>query len=84
MGYDLGVDLGTTYTAAATRRDGIVRIVSLGTHGPVVPSVVFRPDIVRGLAVGVPTPQEWDRGGQELGCFLGLADGSPLTGKRAG
>ena len=44
----------------------------------------FRPDIVLGFAVGVPTAQEWDRGVQELDCFLGLADGSLLTGKIAG
>jgi hypothetical protein len=41
VGYHLGVDLGTTYTAAATRADGRVRIVTLGTRSPVVPSVVF-------------------------------------------
>ena len=73
MGYDLGVDLGTTYTAAATRRDERVEIVPLGTRSPVVPSVVFlRSD--GQLLVGV----------QELDCFLGLADGSLLTGKIAG
>jgi hypothetical protein len=44
----------------------------------------FRPDLVLGFAVGIPTQQEWDRGIQELDCFLGLADGSLLTGKIAG
>ena len=44
----------------------------------------FRPDLVLGFAIGVPTQQEWDRGVQELGCFIGLADGSRLTGKLAG
>jgi hypothetical protein len=44
----------------------------------------FRPDLVLGFAIGVPTQQEWDRGVQELGCFIGLADGSRLTGKVAG
>ena len=44
----------------------------------------FHPDLVLGLAVGIPTAPEWDRGVQELGCFLGLADGSRLTRKIAG
>ena len=41
MGYELGVDLGTTYTAAATHRDGATRIVELGNRAATIPSVVF-------------------------------------------
>ncbi|MCP5032780.1 MAG: Hsp70 family protein, partial [Actinomycetia bacterium] len=41
MGYELGVDLGTTYTAAATHRDGSVQIVELGNRSATIPSVVF-------------------------------------------
>ena len=41
MGYVLGIDLGTTYTAVATYRDGRAQIVSIGTHGAAIPSVVF-------------------------------------------
>ena len=41
MGYQLGVDLGTTYTAAALHRDGRVEIVSLGSRSTAVPSVVY-------------------------------------------
>ena len=41
MGYQLSVDLGTTYTAAAVSRDGRVEVASLGTSGPVIPSVVL-------------------------------------------
>lgn len=41
MGYQLGVDLGTTYTAAATARDGRVQVVSLGNRAAQMPSVVF-------------------------------------------
>ena len=41
MGYQLSVDLGTTYTAAAMSRDGRVEMVSLGTTGVVIPSVVL-------------------------------------------
>ncbi|MPY91654.1 MAG: Hsp70 family protein, partial [Acidimicrobiia bacterium] len=40
-GYWLGVDLGTTYSAAAVWRAGAARIVGLGQRANVVPSVVF-------------------------------------------
>lgn len=39
--YVLGIDLGTTYTAAAVVRDGQVRMIELGSRGAVVPSVLF-------------------------------------------
>jgi actin-like ATPase involved in cell morphogenesis len=41
MGYYVGVDLGTTFTAAAVWRDGRVELSGLGTRAPVVPSVVL-------------------------------------------
>ncbi len=41
MGYSLGFDLGTTFTAAAVVRAGRAEIVSLGNHMAVIPSVVF-------------------------------------------
>ena len=41
MGYHLGVDLGTTYTAAAVERDGRVQMVTLGNRTVSIPSVVF-------------------------------------------
>jgi actin-like ATPase involved in cell morphogenesis len=41
MGYVIGVDLGTTYTAVATYRDGRAQIVSIGTRSAAIPSVVF-------------------------------------------
>lgn len=45
MGYQLGVDLGTTYTAAAVAVDGRVEPLALGTRSAVLPTVVFaRPD----------------------------------------
>jgi actin-like ATPase involved in cell morphogenesis len=43
MGYRLGVDLGTTWTAAAVMRSGgpgAVEVASLGNRAPVVPSLV--------------------------------------------
>ena len=41
MGYHLGIDLGTTYTAAAVHRSGRVEIVTLGNRAASVPSVIF-------------------------------------------
>ena len=41
MPYFLGVDLGTTYTAAAIHRDGRTATVDLGTRTAAIPSVVF-------------------------------------------
>lgn len=39
--YTLGIDLGTTYTAAATWRDGHAEIVPLGSRSAAIPSVVL-------------------------------------------
>src|SRR5262245_49366523 len=39
--YALGVDLGTTYTAASTWRNGHAEIASLGSRSAAVPSVVL-------------------------------------------
>lgn len=44
MTYTLGVDLGTTYTAAAVWRSEVVEMVPLGTHSNVIPSVVHLRD----------------------------------------
>jgi actin-like ATPase involved in cell morphogenesis len=44
MGYYLGIDLGTTYTAAAAERVGVVEAVTLGNRTVSVPSVVFLRD----------------------------------------
>jgi actin-like ATPase involved in cell morphogenesis len=41
VAYQLGVDLGTTYTAAAVARDGRVEIASMGSQSATVPSVIF-------------------------------------------
>ncbi len=41
MSYHLGIDLGTTYTAAAITRDGQTRIVELGSRSATIPSVIF-------------------------------------------
>jgi molecular chaperone DnaK len=39
--YALGIDLGTTFTAAATWREGVAKIVSLGSRSAAIPSVVL-------------------------------------------
>ena len=39
--YDVGIDLGTTYTAAAVHRDGRSAIFSLGSRTAAMPSVVL-------------------------------------------
>lgn len=44
MGYSLGFDLGTTFTAAAVVRGGRAEMVSLGNHAVTIPSVVFLRD----------------------------------------
>jgi molecular chaperone DnaK len=41
MGYELGVDLGTTYTAAALHHDGRVEVACLGGRATTIPSVVY-------------------------------------------
>ncbi|MEE6258968.1 Hsp70 family protein [Plantactinospora sonchi] len=63
MGYGLGVDLGTTYTAAAVRVDGAVEVVRLGSRRPEIPSLVFVRDDGEVL-VGEPAER---RGGAEPG-----------------
>ena len=44
MTYALGVDLGTTYTAAAIQRGDRLEIVDLGTRSAAIPSVVYLRD----------------------------------------
>ena len=41
MGYDLGVDLGTTFVAAAISRDGRTEMCTLGNQSVVSPAVVY-------------------------------------------
>ena len=45
MSYFLGIDLGTTYTAAAVRHNGHAEVARLGSRRAEIPSLVFvRPD----------------------------------------
>jgi molecular chaperone DnaK len=53
MQYSLGIDLGTTKTAAAVRVDGRVEVVRLGGRRAEIPSLIFvTPD--GGLLIGEP------------------------------
>jgi actin-like ATPase involved in cell morphogenesis len=42
--YWLGVDVGTTFTAAAVRREGRTEVVQLGSRGAAIPSVLLLRD----------------------------------------
>ncbi len=41
MGYSLGLDFGTSFTAAAIEEGGVVRVATLGNRAGAVPAVVF-------------------------------------------
>jgi len=56
MSYCLGVDLGTTFTAAAVVRHGQAQVVPLGDHDACVPSVLALPRS-GGVLVGVAAEQ---------------------------
>src|SRR4051794_18344497 len=75
----LGVDLGTTFTAAASWRDGHAEIISLGTRSAAVPSVVlFRDDgtTMTGDAAEIRSVTEPERVAREFKRRVG--DTTPL------
>ena len=79
MPYELGVDLGTTYSAAAVHRDGRTSIVTLGNRAPAVPSVVLLRtdgDLLTGEAASRRAAAEPDRVAREFKRRLG--DPTPL------
>lgn len=82
MLYHLGVDLGTTYCAAAVLRDGqpAPEVVTLGASNPVMPSVVLlRADgtVLHGEAAERRAVEEPTRVGREFKRRLG--DATPLV-----
>lgn len=92
--YSLGIDLGTTFTAAATCRDGHAEVASLGSKAAVIPSVVLLRDnetVLTGEAAsrrGLSEPQRVAREfkrrfGDTTPILLGGAPHSPeaLTAK---
>jgi molecular chaperone DnaK len=78
MGYSLGVDLGTTYTAAAVARDGRAEIATLGSRTAAIPSVVLVRDdqVLTGEAASRRAAAEPDRVAREFKRRLG--DTTPL------
>ncbi len=74
MGYVVGIDLGTTYSAAAVARDGRVEPFTLGVTAPVIPSIVLlREDgeILTGEAAERRAMSEPTRTGREFKRRLG-------------
>jgi actin-like ATPase involved in cell morphogenesis len=79
MGYALGVDLGTTYTAAATWRDGRTEVATLGSRSAAVPSVVLMRDagtVLTGEAADRRAASEPDRVAREFKRRIG--DTTPI------
>lgn len=79
MGYALGLDVGTTFTAAAVFRDGRSQMVNLGQRSASVPSVVFLRDddtILTGDAAVRRGLTEPDRVAREFKRRIG--DSAPL------
>ena len=69
MTYSLGIDIGTTFTAAAVQRAGVASIVQLGVNRAAVPSVVvFRGDdtVLTGDAAERRSRTEPDRVAREF------------------
>ena len=69
MAYSLGVDLGTTYTAAATWRDGQTEVATLGSRSSSVPSIVLVRDadtVLTGEAAERRAATEPDRVAREF------------------
>ncbi|GAA4707549.1 hypothetical protein GCM10023215_55670 [Pseudonocardia yuanmonensis] len=80
MGYSLGIDLGTTYTAAAVDRRGAVEMATLGDRTAAIPSVVlWRSDgpVLTGDAANRRAMMEPDRVAREFKRRLG--DPTPLV-----
>lgn len=74
MGYDLGVDLGTTFVAAAVARPNQIEIFTLGDRSVVAPSVVYRRDdgeLVTGEAANRRSVSNPDRIAREFKRRLG-------------
>jgi len=87
VGYQLGVDLGTTYTAAAVIRNGRAEVATLGTRSLEIPSVVLlRADgeFLIGEAAERRSQTEPDRFAREFKRRMGdptpvLLGGSPFS-----
>jgi molecular chaperone DnaK (HSP70) len=78
VGYRLGVDLGTTFTAAAVVREGRAEMASIGDRGAAVPSVIWIDD--EQLLTGVAAQRRGasDPGGIAKEFKRRLGDPAPL------
>ncbi|HTK65074.1 MAG TPA: Hsp70 family protein [Pseudonocardia sp.] len=80
MAYRLGVDLGTTFVAAAISYDAQIEMVTLGDRSVVTPSVVYLRDdgvLITGEAAHRRAPNSPDRVSREFKRRLG--DPTPVT-----
>lgn len=80
MSYSLGIDVGTTFVAAALANANTVQMITLGAHGVVMPAAVYlRGDgaLGTGEAVGLPAARSHNRTGEKLMSRLG--DPTPLV-----
>jgi actin-like ATPase involved in cell morphogenesis len=86
LGYSLGVDVGTTYTAAATSRDGHAEIAGLGSRNAAIPTILYLAagTVVVGEAARRREQTDPDRVVREFKRRLGdsvpiFVDGSPRS-----
>jgi YVTN family beta-propeller protein len=80
VGYDLGVDLGTTFVAAAISRDGRTEMCTLGNQAVVAPAVVYFTEeskLIFGEAAERRVPG--DPGRVERGFKRRLGDPTPVV-----
>jgi YVTN family beta-propeller protein len=74
VSYSLGIDIGTTFVAAALARSGTTQMIPLGNHSVLAPATVFlRGDgtVATGDTVGLPAVCSPDRICRELMSRLG-------------
>jgi actin-like ATPase involved in cell morphogenesis len=87
VGYFLGIDIGTTYTAAAVWRDGRYDVAGLGNRAPTIPSVILLRDdetVLTGEAAARRAATEPSRVAREFKRRLGdptpiIVSGTPYS-----
>jgi molecular chaperone DnaK len=87
VGYFLGIDIGTTYTAAAVWRDGRYDVAGLGNRAATIPSVVLLRDdetVLTGEAAARRAATEPQRVAREFKRRLGdptpiIVSGTPYS-----
>ncbi len=77
MEYGLGIDLGTTFTAAAVNVDGSLTAVPLGSPGPEMLTLVYRPEDGEPL-VGEAAQRRGDTGPARLAREFKRRIGDPV------